>query len=39
LNIKKPNIEIINIEKYGNEIENISSPATIIAEIDHDLDE
>ncbi len=39
LNIKTPNIEIIDIQKYGNEIENIWSPATVTAEIDHDLDE
>ncbi|HKL43812.1 MAG TPA: hypothetical protein VJ892_00870, partial [Candidatus Absconditabacterales bacterium] len=39
LNIKTPNIEIIDIQKYGNEIENIGSPATVTAEIDHDLDE
>ncbi len=39
LNIKTPNIEIIDIQKYGNEIENIWSPATITAEIDNDLDE
>ncbi len=39
LNIKKPNIEIININKYGNEIANISSPATITAEVSNDVDE
>ncbi len=39
LNIKIPNIEIVDIKKYGNEIESIWSPATVTAEIDHDLDE
>ncbi len=39
LNIKIPDIEIIDIQKYGNEIESIWSPATITAEISNDLDE
>jgi hypothetical protein len=39
MNIKKPNIEILDIKKYGNIIENVSSPTNIIAEIDNDVDE
>ena len=38
LNIKKPNIEIIDIQKHGNQIENMASPTSIIAEIDNDID-
>ncbi len=39
LKIKIPKIEIVDIQKYGNEIEDIWSPATITAEIEHDMDE
>jgi hypothetical protein len=39
MNIKKPNIEITDIQKYGNQIDDILSPTSIIAEIDNDMDE
>jgi len=39
LSIKKPNIEIIDMQKYGNIMTNINSPTTITAKIDHDMDE
>ncbi|MCK9466717.1 MAG: FG-GAP-like repeat-containing protein [Candidatus Absconditabacterales bacterium] len=39
LNIKKPDIEITDISKYGTESFGISSPITINAELSHDVDE
>jgi len=39
LDIKIPKIEITNVQKYGDAIWDISSPATITAEISNDLDE
>ena len=39
MNIQKPNIKIVDIQKYGDLIENIGSPTNIIAELDNDIDE
>jgi hypothetical protein len=39
LNIQIPKISIIDIQKYGEEVENTDSPATITAEINNGVDE
>lgn len=39
LNIKVPKINIIDIQKYGEDIDSTDSPATITAEIEHGIDE